>query len=283
MASRPGNSSGHPQFRQPGDSHTPNMASSEAMWSLPSTLLHARLAEPWTLNSLAQEVQLSGSQLVRAFDLQIDQVCVCLRQLRCAPAAAQIGGYARAPRTPGARLAGRRRQVGLHEYAHRADSAMSASAATGAVIMTVDAHCLTSSTASALSAVSVALSGEVANRLSNPLGSGASWQDGQVNRREREEQAGRHGKRRALPRGNAHTGADLAARMSLRSARAGHHRRDADMGGAFRPAPDLPGAPGGMECRWRAVRPAQLPAGPRARPRRATGTAPGRSGPAPAP
>jgi len=55
------------------------------------TLLHARLAEPWTLNSLAQEVQLSRSQLVRAFDAQIDQVCVCLRQLRCAPAATQIG------------------------------------------------------------------------------------------------------------------------------------------------------------------------------------------------
>ena len=42
--------------------------------------------------------------------------------------------------------------------------------ATGAVIMSVDAHCLTSSTASALSAVSVALSGEVTNRLSDPLG-----------------------------------------------------------------------------------------------------------------
>ena len=37
--------------------------------------------------------------------------------------------------------------------------------------MSVDAHCPTSSTASALSAVSVALSGEVTNRLSNPLGS----------------------------------------------------------------------------------------------------------------
>ena len=36
--------------------------------------------------------------------------------------------------------------------------------------MSVDAHCLTSSTASALSAVSVALSGEVTNRLTNPLG-----------------------------------------------------------------------------------------------------------------
>src|SRR5580693_785498 len=36
--------------------------------------------------------------------------------------------------------------------------------------MSVDAHCLTSSTASALSAVSVALSGEVTNRLSDPLG-----------------------------------------------------------------------------------------------------------------
>jgi hypothetical protein len=156
-----------------------------------------------------------------------------------------------------------------------------------------------------------------------PARSGASWQDGQVSRREREEQAGRHGKRREPPRGNAHTGADLAARMSLRTARAGHHRRDADMGSAFRPAPDLPGAPGGMECRWRAVRSAQLPAGdlaglsrrendlyrsplhrrrqrrhhrrrdshlrrrpagvPRGRPRRATGTAPGRSAPAPAP
>ena len=46
----------------------------------------------------------------------------------------------------------------------------SASAATGAVIMSVDAHRSTSSTASALSAVSVALSGEVTNRLSNPLG-----------------------------------------------------------------------------------------------------------------
>jgi hypothetical protein len=37
------------------------------------TLLYARLAEPGTLNSLAQEVQLSGSQLVRALDAQIDQ------------------------------------------------------------------------------------------------------------------------------------------------------------------------------------------------------------------
>ena len=36
--------------------------------------------------------------------------------------------------------------------------------------MSVDAHRSTSSTASALSAVSVALSGEVTNRLSNPLG-----------------------------------------------------------------------------------------------------------------
>jgi hypothetical protein len=33
------------------------------------------------------------------------------------------------------------------------------------------------------------------------------------------------------------------------------------MGSAIRPAPDLPGAPGGMECGWRAVRPAQIPAG----------------------
>ena len=37
--------------------------------------------------------------------------------------------------------------------------------------MSVDAHCPTSSTASALGAVSVALFGEVTNRLSNPLGS----------------------------------------------------------------------------------------------------------------
>jgi hypothetical protein len=36
--------------------------------------------------------------------------------------------------------------------------------------MSVDAHCLTSSTASALSAVSAALYGEVTNRLSDPLG-----------------------------------------------------------------------------------------------------------------
>ncbi len=35
IASRPGNSSGHPQFRQPADSHTPNMASSEAIRPLP--------------------------------------------------------------------------------------------------------------------------------------------------------------------------------------------------------------------------------------------------------
>jgi threonine dehydrogenase-like Zn-dependent dehydrogenase len=39
------------------------------------------------------------------------------------------------------------------------------------VIVSVDAHCPTSSTASALSAVSVTLLGEVTNRLSNPLGS----------------------------------------------------------------------------------------------------------------
>jgi len=44
-------------------------------------------------------------------------------------------------------------------------------AATSAVIVSVDAHCPTSSTASALSAVSVTLFGEVTNRLSNPLGS----------------------------------------------------------------------------------------------------------------
>ena len=48
---------------------------------------------------------------------------------------------------------------------------MTAHAATSAVIVSVDAHCPTSSTASALSAVSVTLFGEVTNRLSNPLGS----------------------------------------------------------------------------------------------------------------
>ena len=38
------------------------------------------------------------------------------------------------------------------------------------MIMSVDAHCLASGTASALGTVSVALSGEVTNRLSNPPG-----------------------------------------------------------------------------------------------------------------
>jgi hypothetical protein len=48
---------------------------------------------------------------------------------------------------------------------------------------------------------------------------------------------------------------------SLRAARAGHHRHRADLRSAFRPGPDLPRAPSGVECGWRAVRPAQVPAG----------------------
>jgi transcriptional regulator GlxA family with amidase domain len=35
------------------------------------SVLHPRLAEPWTLNSLAQEIHLSRSQLVRAFDATV--------------------------------------------------------------------------------------------------------------------------------------------------------------------------------------------------------------------
>ena len=35
-------------------------------------LLRDRLAEPWTLNSLANEVHLSRSQIVRAFDATVD-------------------------------------------------------------------------------------------------------------------------------------------------------------------------------------------------------------------
>jgi hypothetical protein len=53
----------------------------------------------------------------------------------------------------------------------RPDGSASASAATSAVIVSVGAHCPTSSAASAPSVVSVASFGEVTNRLSNPLGS----------------------------------------------------------------------------------------------------------------
>lgn len=34
-------------------------------------MLHERIVEPWTLNSLADEVHLSRSQLVRAFDATV--------------------------------------------------------------------------------------------------------------------------------------------------------------------------------------------------------------------
>lgn len=68
---------------------------------------------------------------------------------------------------PGARL----RMSATYPQPPTTPGRSSASAATSAVIVSVDAHCPTSSTASALSAVSVTLFGEVTNRLSNPLGS----------------------------------------------------------------------------------------------------------------
>ncbi|HUY50267.1 MAG TPA: helix-turn-helix transcriptional regulator [Streptosporangiaceae bacterium] len=46
-------------------------------------MLHARLAEPWTLSSLAEEVHLSRSQLVRAFDAVVGvSPMAYLRQMR---------------------------------------------------------------------------------------------------------------------------------------------------------------------------------------------------------
>lgn len=46
-------------------------------------LLRARLAEPWTLSSLAEEVHLSRSQLVRAFDTTVGlSPMACLRRMR---------------------------------------------------------------------------------------------------------------------------------------------------------------------------------------------------------
>ena len=46
-------------------------------------LLHARMAEPWTLDALAGEVHLSRSQLVRAFDATVGTSPMAyLRQMR---------------------------------------------------------------------------------------------------------------------------------------------------------------------------------------------------------
>lgn len=46
-------------------------------------LLRARLADPWSLDSLADEVHLSRSQLVRAFDAVVGtSPMACLRQMR---------------------------------------------------------------------------------------------------------------------------------------------------------------------------------------------------------
>jgi transcriptional regulator GlxA family with amidase domain len=46
-------------------------------------ILRTRLAEPWTLNSLAEQVHLSRSQLVRAFDSTIGMSPMAyLRQIR---------------------------------------------------------------------------------------------------------------------------------------------------------------------------------------------------------
>ncbi|GAB3924494.1 hypothetical protein GCM10011575_03620 [Microlunatus endophyticus] len=46
-------------------------------------LLRERIAEPWTLDSLADEVHLSRSQLVRAFDATVDMSPMAyLRQMR---------------------------------------------------------------------------------------------------------------------------------------------------------------------------------------------------------
>lgn len=46
-------------------------------------LLRSRLAEPWTLNSLADEVHLSRSQLVRSFDATVGASPMAyLRQMR---------------------------------------------------------------------------------------------------------------------------------------------------------------------------------------------------------
>ncbi len=69
----------------------------------------------------------------------------------------------------------------------------------------------------------------------------------QVHPREREERAGRHGERRGHLRGGEPAGADLAAGMPIRTAHARNHCRRPDVRSAFRPAPALPRAPGGME------------------------------------
>ena len=115
--------------------------------------------------------------------------------------------------------------------------------------MSVDAHCLTSSTASALSAVSVALSGEVTNRLSNPLG------------------PVHHGKMARLTAGN---GKNRRAGMASDAGLRGEMRTPGQISrrgclfallalvitaamltwaALFALHPDLPGAPGRMECR----------------------------------
>jgi AraC family transcriptional regulator len=46
-------------------------------------VLRARLAEPWTLNSLAEEIHLSRSQLARSFDATVGTSPMAyLRQMR---------------------------------------------------------------------------------------------------------------------------------------------------------------------------------------------------------
>jgi transcriptional regulator GlxA family with amidase domain len=55
------------QFRLPDDTTTPSRGVVRGHVVTAVGLLRDRLAEPWTLNSLAEEVHLSRSQHVRSF------------------------------------------------------------------------------------------------------------------------------------------------------------------------------------------------------------------------
>lgn len=83
----------------PSDRPSPNAESRDVRERQPNTLaprgivrghvvvavklLRERIAEPWTLDSLADEVHLSRSQLVRAFDATVDMSPMAyLRQMR---------------------------------------------------------------------------------------------------------------------------------------------------------------------------------------------------------
>jgi AraC family transcriptional regulator len=69
-----------PKVRTAG---SPGTGLSKAMLSSQSKVLDTRLAEPWTLSRLAEEVHLSRSQLVRAFDATVGlSPMACLRYLR---------------------------------------------------------------------------------------------------------------------------------------------------------------------------------------------------------